>query len=70
MVSCGVYFTNQLYVEQFVNVLFIYDLLPLTRRQHYSLQKTEITMEVGGLVQVSLGFVFVENRPKIALNQC
>ena len=25
-------------------------------------------MEVGGLVQVSFGFFFLENRPKIALN--
>ena len=33
-------------------------------------QKSEITMEVGGWVQVSLGiFVCVENRPKTALNQ-
>ena len=28
-----------------------------------------ITMEVGGWVQVSLGFVVVENHPKIPLNQ-
>ena len=27
-------------------------------------------MEVGGWVQVSLGIFFVENRPKIALNEC
>ena len=33
-------------------------------------QKSEITMEVGGWVQVSLAiFLFVENHPKIALNQ-
>ena len=33
-------------------------------------QKSQITMEVGGWVQVSLGIFFlVENRPKIALNQ-
>ena len=31
-------------------------------------KKSEITMEVGGWVQVSLGF-FLENCPKIALNQ-
>ena len=30
---------------------------------------TEITMELGGWVQASLGF-FGENLPKIALNQC
>ena len=27
-------------------------------------------MELGGWVQVSLGIFFVENHPKIALNQC
>ena len=32
-------------------------------------KKAEITMEVGGWVQVSLGIFVVENRPKIALNQ-
>ena len=31
-------------------------------------KKSEITTEVGGWVQVSLGF-FWENRPKTALNQ-
>ena len=31
---------------------------------------SEITIEVGGWVQVSLGFFWLENRPKIALNQC
>ena len=31
-------------------------------------QKSEFTMEVGGWVQVSLGF-FLENHPKIALSQ-
>ena len=31
--------------------------------------KSEITMEVGGWVQVSLGIFFVENRSKISLNQ-
>ena len=33
------------------------------------LQKSEITMEVGGWVQVSHAIFFVENRSKIALNQ-
>ena len=33
-------------------------------------QKSEITMEVGGWVQVSLWFFFLENCPKIALNEC
>ena len=32
-------------------------------------QESEITMEVAGWVQVSLGFFLLENRPKIALNQ-
>ena len=32
-------------------------------------QKSEISREVGGWVQVSLGIFFGENRPKIALNQ-
>ena len=33
--------------------------------------KSEITMEVGGSVQVSLELFFcVENRPKIAINHC
>ena len=33
-------------------------------------QNSEITMEVGGWVQISLGFCFIlENHPKIALNQ-
>ena len=32
-------------------------------------QKSEITMEVGGWVQVSLGIFVVEDHPKIALNQ-
>ena len=31
-------------------------------------KKSEITLEVGGWFQVSLGFFF--NRPKIALEQC
>ena len=35
----------------------------------FVLQKSEITMEVGVWVQVSLGIFCVENRPKIALNQ-
>ena len=33
------------------------------------IQKSEITMEVGGWVQVSFGFFLLENRPEIALNQ-
>ena len=36
----------------------------------FSPHKSEITMEVGGWVQASLRIFFVENRPKIALNQC
>ena len=36
--------------------------------QRQKIQKSEITMEVGGWVEVSLG-IFVENHPKIALNQ-
>ena len=32
-------------------------------------QKSEITMEVGGWVQVSLGIFFLENHPKIPPNQ-
>ena len=32
-------------------------------------QKSEITMELGGWVHVSLGIFFLEDRPKIALNQ-
>ena len=32
-------------------------------------QKSEITMELGGWVQVSLGIFVVENHPKIPLNQ-
>ena len=37
----------------------------------FFLQKSEITREVGGWVQVSLGLFFLgENCPKIALNQC
>ena len=33
-------------------------------------KKSEITMEVGGWVQISLGILFCfENHPKIALNQ-
>ena len=31
-------------------------------------KKSEIIMEVGGWVQISLG-IFLENHPKIALNQ-
>ena len=31
--------------------------------------KSEIAMEVGGWVQVSLGICFLENRPKIGLKQ-
>ena len=37
--------------------------------QRKKIPKSEITMEVGGWVQVSLGFFVLENRPKIALNQ-
>ena len=37
--------------------------------QRTKIQKSENTMEVCGLVQVSLGFFFLENHPKIALNQ-
>ena len=33
-------------------------------------QKSEITMEVGGCVQVSLRFFLCGNFPKIVLNQC
>ena len=32
-------------------------------------KKSEITMEVGGWVQVTFGIFFMENHPKIALNQ-
>ena len=38
----------------------------LQRRKN---SKSEITMEVGGWVQVSLGVCFLENRPKIGLKQ-
>ena len=37
--------------------------------QERKIQKFEITMEVGGWVQVSLGIFFLESRPEIALNQ-
>ena len=35
--------------------------------KNFFLQKSEITMEVGGLIQVSPGIFFLENHPKIAL---
>ena len=39
--------------------------------QRIFFKKSEITIEVGEWVQVSLRiFFFLENRPKIALNQC
>ena len=42
---------------------------PLRGFAKKKVQKSEITMEVGGWwVQVSLGIFLVENRPKIALN--
>ena len=37
--------------------------------QRKKIQKSEITTEVGGRVQVLLEFFFLENHPKIALNQ-
>ena len=39
--------------------------------QRKKFKKSEITidMEVGGWLQVSLGFFLLENRPEIALNQ-
>ena len=47
-------------------------MLPLTWVRGFAKKKkSEITMEVGGWVQVSLGIFFVlENLPQIALNQC
>ena len=42
---------------------------PLGAVQRKQFQKSEITMEVGGWVQVSLGFFVLENHPKIPLNQ-
>ena len=38
--------------------------------QSKKFQKSELTMRMGGLVQVSLGILlFLENRPNIAINQ-
>ena len=43
--------------------------IALVGLQRKTIQISEITMEVGGWVHVSLGFFYLENRPKIALNQ-
>ena len=53
--------------ESKINAHVLY--LELGALQRKQFQNSEFTMEVGGWVQVSLGYFFLENHPKIALNQ-
>ena len=55
-------------MSTFSHAMILYIVLCGFAKQN-KFQKSELPMKVGGWVQVTLNFVFLENHPKIAPNK-